>query len=181
MANGPLNPPGYGYGYGAAPAPQPQPQAQAQTTLDGAPLSPLNAMVLGPAPAEATSALYTVLAQALGMAMQNIVAQQQTMLTINNAIATKAMNVLAETNPEKALQAVQQNQGNLAMTADQLQRIYNVILNPTTPQPTPPPPPPPAPPPPPPPPPPSPPAPPPPAPPPAPPPPPPPPPPPGGG
>lgn len=69
----------------------------------GSALSGLNAEVLGPAPSEAVAVIYSQMAHAVGLAMQNIVAQQQTLNTINNAIATKALNLLADTDPQVAL------------------------------------------------------------------------------
>jgi hypothetical protein len=66
-------------------------------------LSGLHAEVLGPAPSEAVAVIYSQMAHAVGLAMQNIVAQQQTLNTINNAIATKALNLLADTDPQAAL------------------------------------------------------------------------------
>lgn len=69
----------------------------------GYPLTGLTAEVLGPAPSEATAVIYTQMAHAVGLAMQNIVSQQQTLNTINNAIATKALNLLADKDPAAAL------------------------------------------------------------------------------
>ncbi|HUC19061.1 MAG TPA: RebB family R body protein [Acetobacteraceae bacterium] len=69
-------------------------------------LSGLTAEVLGPAPSQAVAVIYSQMAHAVGLAMQNIVAQQQTLNTINNAIATKALNLLADTNPQAALEEI---------------------------------------------------------------------------
>jgi hypothetical protein len=63
----------------------------------------LTAELLSPAPAEAVAVIYTQMAHAVGLAMQNIVSQQQTLNTINNAIATKALNMLADKDPAAAL------------------------------------------------------------------------------
>jgi hypothetical protein len=79
----------------------------------GSGLSGLTAEVLGPAPSQAIAVIYTQMAHAVGLAMQNIVAQQQTLNTINNAIATKALNLLAETNPQAALEEIRK-QGSAA-------------------------------------------------------------------
>lgn len=70
--------------------------------------------------------LATVLAQALGMAMQNVVAQQQTMQTINNAIATKALNLLAEKDPIQALEQVRLLSSNQEL-ATTLQALGSLI------------------------------------------------------
>jgi hypothetical protein len=72
----------------------------------GFPLSGLTAELLGPAPSEATAVIYTQMAHAVGLAMQNIVSQQQTLNTINNAIATKALNLLADKDPATALEQI---------------------------------------------------------------------------
>lgn len=70
------------------------------------PLADLTAEVLSSAPAEAIAVIYAQLAHAVGLAMQNIVSQQQTLNTINNAIATKALNLLAEKDPAAALDQI---------------------------------------------------------------------------
>lgn len=69
-------------------------------------MSGLTAELLGPAPSEATAVIYTQMAHAVGLAMQNIVSQQQTLNTINNAIATKALNLLADKDPATALEQI---------------------------------------------------------------------------
>lgn len=69
---------------------------------DNDPLAGLGGL-LGPTLSEAVAVLTSQLVTAAGLAMQNIVSQQQTLYTINNAIATKALNLLAEQDPAKAL------------------------------------------------------------------------------
>lgn len=88
-------------------------------------LGGLSRLVLGPAPSEAAAVLYTQLAHAVGLAMQNIVSQQQTMNTINNAIATKALNLLADQQPEKALEETRKSQS--ADIANALDRLYRIL------------------------------------------------------
>lgn len=88
-------------------------------------LGGLSRLVLGPAPSEAAAVLYTQLAHAVGLAMQNIVSQQQTMNTINNAIATKALNLLAEQQPEKALEETRKTPN--ADIAGALDRLYRIL------------------------------------------------------
>lgn len=88
------------------------------------PLSGLTAELLGPAPSEATAVIYTQLAHAVGLAMQNIVSQQQTLNTINNAIATKALNLLAEKDPANALDQIRkQFDSTTSNTVDALTKL----------------------------------------------------------
>jgi hypothetical protein len=99
---------------------------------DNDPFGGLTAAVLGPAVSEATAVLYSQLATAVGLAMQNIVSQQQTLNTINNAIATKALNLLAESCPIKALEEIHKQKPS--DVADALQTLSKLIdtLNPDT-------------------------------------------------
>lgn len=53
-----------------------------------------NTMVLAAASAQAIGTIYQVLAQATGLSMQNAVARQQQMNTINSAVTTQAVNSL---------------------------------------------------------------------------------------
>ena len=73
---------------------------------NGFPQGGLTAELLGSAPSEAVAVIYTQMAHAVGLAMQNIVSQQQTLNTINNAIATKALNLLADKDPATALEQI---------------------------------------------------------------------------
>lgn len=90
----------------------------------GYPLTGLTAEVLGPAPSEAVAVIYTQMAHAVGLAMQNIVSQQQTLNTINNAIATKALNLLADKDPATALEQIRkQFDSTTSNTVDALTRL----------------------------------------------------------
>ncbi len=90
----------------------------------GYPLTGLTAELLGPAPSEATAVIYTQMAHAVGLAMQNIVSQQQTLNTINNAIATKALNLLADKDPATALEQIRkQFDSTTSNTVDALTRL----------------------------------------------------------
>lgn len=90
----------------------------------GYPLTGLTAELLGPAPSEATAVIYTQMAHAVGLAMQNIVSQQQTLNTINNAIATKALNLLADKDPATALEQIRkQFDSTTNNTVDALTRL----------------------------------------------------------
>ena len=88
--------------------------------------------LLGPAPAEATAVIYTQIAHAVGLAMQNIISQQQTLNTINNAIATKALNLLAEQDPAKALDAARAfTDAAMKTTVDALTKLAAVLRPPS--------------------------------------------------
>jgi hypothetical protein len=93
----------------------------------------LTAELLGPAPSEAIAVIYTQMAHAVGLAMQNIVAQQQTLNTINNAIATKALNLLADKDPSAALAEVRkQFDSTTSNTVDALSRLVGLRPSPAT-------------------------------------------------
>jgi hypothetical protein len=95
---------------------------------DNDPFSRLTAAVLGPAVSEATAVLYSQLATAVGLAMQNVVSQQQTLNTINNAIATKALNLLAETCPAKALEEIhKQKPSDVAEALQSLSQLIGAL------------------------------------------------------
>jgi hypothetical protein len=97
----------------------------------GYPLTGLTAELLGPAPSEAVAVIYTQMAHAVGLAMQNIVAQQQTLNTINNAIATKALNLLADKDPATALEQVRkQFDATTSNTVDALTRLAGLTTRP---------------------------------------------------
>lgn len=51
-----------------------------------------NTLVLGAAPAQAAGALYQMMAHAVGLSMQNAVAQQRNMNTIATAVTTQGVN-----------------------------------------------------------------------------------------
>ena len=53
-----------------------------------------NLMVLAAAPAQALGAVYQVMAQAVGLSMQNAVAQQQRMNAITSAVTSQGVNLL---------------------------------------------------------------------------------------
>ncbi|HYI72152.1 MAG TPA: RebB family R body protein [Skermanella sp.] len=53
-----------------------------------------NVKVLGDAPAQALGTLYQVMAQSMGLSMQNAVAKQQNMSTINTAVTTQGVNLI---------------------------------------------------------------------------------------
>jgi hypothetical protein len=53
-----------------------------------------NVKVLGDAPAQALGTLYQVMAQSMGLSMQNAVANQQNMSTIDTAVTTQGVNLI---------------------------------------------------------------------------------------
>ena len=53
-----------------------------------------NVKVLGDAPAQAIATVYQVMAQAVGLSMQNAVANQQNMNTIDTGVTTQGVNLL---------------------------------------------------------------------------------------
>lgn len=95
------------------------------------PATGLTAELLGPAPSEAMAVIYTQMAHAVGLAMQNIVSQQQTLNTINNAIATKALNLLADKDPATALEQIRkQFDSTTNNTVDALTRLAGLTRGP---------------------------------------------------
>ncbi|HEX7817303.1 RebB family R body protein [Dyella sp.] len=63
----------------------------------------VNAQVLGSSAAVAQAMTDQVMAQAIGMAMQNAVAQQQHLYTLRNAITTAVVRTILESNAEEAV------------------------------------------------------------------------------
>lgn len=53
-----------------------------------------NVKVLGDAPAQALASVYQVMAQSVGLSMQNAVANQQNNNTIDTAVTTQGVNLL---------------------------------------------------------------------------------------
>lgn len=53
-----------------------------------------NVKVLGDAPAQAIGTLYQMMAQSVGLSMQNAVANQQNMTTIDTGVTTQGVNLL---------------------------------------------------------------------------------------
>lgn len=105
----------------SAPAPKPAPVADTPVSLAAAPadsresnsidfdnkaLAHQISLLLGKVPDAPAAVVHSMLAQAVGMAMQNIVAQQQQMQALGNAIASRALKALAENEPQAALEEV---------------------------------------------------------------------------
>jgi Killing trait len=53
-----------------------------------------NVKVLADAPAQALGSVYQVMAQAIGLAMQNAVANQQSTTTIDTSVTTQGVNLI---------------------------------------------------------------------------------------
>lgn len=53
-----------------------------------------NVKILGDAPGQALATVYQVMAHSIGLSMQNAVAQQQQMNTLNTAVTTQGVNLL---------------------------------------------------------------------------------------
>ncbi|TNE37273.1 MAG: R body protein [Alphaproteobacteria bacterium] len=66
-----------------------------------------NLSVLGDAPAEAMAILYQQMAHTVGLALQNVIAQQQHSYSIHNAITIAASKQLLSTDPAAAAKASQ--------------------------------------------------------------------------
>jgi hypothetical protein len=103
---------------------------------DADPFGGLTGAVFGQALSEAAAVLTSQLVTAAGLAMQNIVAHQQTLYTINNAIATKALNLLVEKDPAAALAEIHNK--TPTEVVDALQQLSKLInsLNPSAPPPS---------------------------------------------
>ena len=70
-------------------------------------ISQTSLKVLGEAPAEAVGILYQQMAHSVGLALQNVIAQQQHSYSIHNAITLAASRQLITTDPAAAAKASQ--------------------------------------------------------------------------
>ena len=66
-----------------------------------------NLSVLGDAPSEAMAILYQKMAHSVGLALQNVIAQQQHSYSIHNAITIAASKQLLSSDPAAAAKASQ--------------------------------------------------------------------------
>lgn len=71
-------------------------------------IAQVNLSVMGDAPAEAMGILYQQMAHSIGLALQNVIAQQQHSFSIHNAITIAASKQLLLTDPAAAAQASQE-------------------------------------------------------------------------
>ncbi|MZR31786.1 RebB family R body protein [Sneathiella litorea] len=67
-----------------------------------------NLSVLGDAPAEAMGILYQQMAHTIGLALQNVISQQQHSYSIHNAITIAASKQLLNSDPAAAAKASQE-------------------------------------------------------------------------
>ena len=88
-------------------------------------LSIENAKNVAGASSVAMAGLYQVAGQALGLAMQNAVANQQQMDAVNRIATTQAMNLLMNLDPAEALATVKANTGN--DVASQMQALLAAL------------------------------------------------------
>ncbi len=89
-------------------------------------ISQTSLKVLGEAPAEAVGILYQQMAHSVGLALQNVIAQQQHSYSIHNAITLAASRQLITTDPVAAAKASQALITDSAV-ADNLTAIQSVV------------------------------------------------------
>ncbi|GLQ06693.1 RebB family R body protein [Sneathiella chinensis] len=85
--------------------------------------------VVGEAPAEAMAILYQQMAHSIGLALQNVIAQQQHSYSIHNAITLAASRQLLTTDPAAAAKASQELVAGSAITENlsALQAVVNEL------------------------------------------------------
>ncbi|MEP3246630.1 MAG: RebB family R body protein [Sneathiella sp.] len=83
--------------------------------------------VVGEAPAEAVGMLYQQMAHSIGLALQNVIAQQQHSYSIHNAITLAASRQLLTSDPAAAARASQDLIAGSAVTENlaALQAVVN--------------------------------------------------------
>lgn len=84
--------------------------------------------VMGEAPAEAVGILYQQMAHSIGLALQNVIAQQQHSYSIHNAITLAASRQLIATDPAAAAKA-SQDLVNSSATNENLAALQAVVNN----------------------------------------------------
>ena len=82
--------------------------------------------VIGEAPAEATGILYQQMAHSIGLALQNVIAQQQHSYSIHNAVTLAASRQLLTTDPAAAAKASQDLISGSSIT-DNLAALQSVV------------------------------------------------------
>lgn len=88
-----------------------------------------NATVLGSAEDTASAMAQQVMAQAIGLAMQNAVHQQQQLYVLRNAATTAASRALLQADPAKALELTQSlyNTDDITKTLAQFKALMDDI------------------------------------------------------
>ncbi|MFT6557282.1 MULTISPECIES: RebB family R body protein [Sneathiella] len=89
-------------------------------------ISQTSMKVVGEAPAEAVGMLYQQMAHSIGLALQNVIAQQQHSYSIHNAITLAASRQLLTTDPMAAAKASQDLISGSAVT-DNLAALQAVV------------------------------------------------------
>ena len=82
--------------------------------------------VLGEAPAEAVGVLYQQMAHSIGLALQNVIAQQQHSYTIHNAITLAASRQLLTVDPIASAKASQDLMEDSSIT-DNLVALQSIV------------------------------------------------------
>lgn len=85
----------------------------------------VNETVGGSSEALARAMADQVMAQAIGMAMQNAVAQQQQLYILRNAVTTAAARAILDSSPEEALRFASEalNSDDIAQTLERLSAL----------------------------------------------------------
>jgi hypothetical protein len=88
-------------------------------------VSQVNETVLGSSEALTRAMADQVMAQAIGLAMQNAVAQQQQLYILRNAVTTAAARSILDSNPEEALRFASEalNSDDIAQTLERLSAL----------------------------------------------------------
>ena len=86
-----------------------------------------NASVIGSSEATAHAMADHIMAQAIGIAIQNAVAQQQHVYMLRNAITTAAARAILESDPEQAMRFADEalKSEDIAQTIERLNALLN--------------------------------------------------------
>jgi L-serine deaminase len=92
-------------------------------------VSQTNETIDGSSQAQARAMADQVMAHAIGLAMQNAVAQQQQAYILRNAVTTAAARAILEASPEEALRFAREVLSNddVAQTIERLGKLMNDI------------------------------------------------------
>jgi hypothetical protein len=107
-----------------------KPSAVNEQITDAA--SQVNETIQGASKSQARAMADQVMAQAIGLAMQNAVAQQQQSYILRNAVTTAAARALLEASPDEALKFAREVLANddVAQTLERLQKLMDGVLGP---------------------------------------------------
>jgi hypothetical protein len=92
-------------------------------------VSQVNETVQGASQSQARAMADQVMAQAIGLAMQNAVAQQQQAYILRNAVTTAAARAILESSPEEALRFAREVLSNddVSQTLDRLKKLMDDV------------------------------------------------------